>query len=407
MLTHRVPFPPDRGDRIRAYHLLRFLANRTTVDLACLSPEGEPSPEQRASLQALTDRLLIHPTTERAVKLRGLLGLLRGDAVTPSGFFRRPLARNVIAWHHARPFEAVLTFCTGMAAYPRALRQAEASWRHVLDLVDVDSQKWAQLAESAAAPRRWVYRAEARRLQRWESGQAVPFDVLNVVTPREALLYREAVRDDLPEAALLTAGNGVDASEFPALPPPEAAADSDPDAIQTLAFVGVMDYAPNVDAARWLVHQVMPRLREQVPGAKLKLIGQRPSPAVQALHGRHGTVVTGRVDSVPEALKRVAVCAAPLAMSRGVQNKVLQAMACRRAVVCNTPTAQGLEHAQPGKHLKVADSPDAMASAVRQLMQNPSQRDTLAQQGRSLIETAYRWEHRLAPLAKALGLGPN
>ena len=174
MLTHRIPYPPDRGDRIRAYHILQHLNKDFDVWLGCTT--DEPYTElQREELRRLTVDHQIQPINARYGKLCGIRSLCFGGAVTPAYFYRRKLARTIVDWHQSLRFDALFTFCTGMVNYARDVLAADRKMggeplRHIIDLVDVDSEKWREYSEKSKAPMRWIYRAESNRLRHIESG---------------------------------------------------------------------------------------------------------------------------------------------------------------------------------------------------------------------------------------------
>jgi len=196
MLTHRVPYPPNRGDRIRSYHLLRYLSKHFQISLASVADEPVTE-QQREVLTGLTEQLAIKELGRWRSRLRGCMGLMRGAAITPSMLYDPGLARQVMQWHHEQPFDAVLTFCSGMINYARLLTQPQYSLgqepaRHVLDLVDVDSGKWARYARQVLPPMRWVYALEAQRLQRIESGRTDELTAISLISEAEVATYRRS-----------------------------------------------------------------------------------------------------------------------------------------------------------------------------------------------------------------------
>lgn len=392
MLTHRVPCPPDRGDRIRAYHLLRALAKRFDVTLATVADE----PVGGATLDELkrfANGLLIQEARPIRRRAAAAQALLTGKAITPAAMFDRRLADRLVALHCDRPFDTVLTYCTGMVGYVAALRDAGGQgFAHVLDLVDVDSQKWARYARSAVGPMRLVYAAEAQRLRVVEAGRAVPFDALTVISQAEADRYRQTVTSDHEPVVV---GNGVDLNHFyptndgDALPTP------------TILFTGVMSYKPNIDAATWFARRVMPRVRSAVPDARFAIVGKSPAPAVIALGELPGVEVVGPVDDTAVHLRRAALAVAPMQIAPGVQNKVLEAMACGLPVVCSSAAASGID-AQAGKELLVADTEeDAAAQAVRLLL-HPGYRAEVGGDARRRVETRYHWDAATRPMLDLL-----
>ncbi len=390
MLTHRTPFPPDRGDRIRAYHLLRRLSGAFEVDLACVSDEPA-STEQRDALSALTGRLTIHRVSPWAGQVRGGLGLLRGGAVTPAVFFRPALAATLERWHRQKPYDGLLTFCTGMAEYARRLMHGNTPppRRHVLDLCDVDSLKWARYARDAAGPMRWVYATEADRLRRVESGNGLRVDAVTVISDAECEAYR---RMGGHHRSVHVVGNGVDLDYF--FPKPFELPRRDE---QRVVFVGVLDYKPNVDAAAWFATEVMPALRERAPGAVFTVVGKRPTGAVRALDAMDGVEVIGEAPDVRPWLWSAAAVVAPLRLARGVQNKVLEAMACGKAVVCSPAAAEGID-ATAGEHLLTATAAEDYVRELADLLDEPNRARELGAAARRRVEARYAWSAAAEPM---------
>lgn len=392
-LTHRVPYPPDRGDRIRSYHLLDFLSRRFDVAVACTSDEIVRL-AQRQHLQEFARRVSIEAIDPTYSKARALAMLAAGSPLTPAYFFRHRLARTIQRWHAQDPFDAVLTICTGMIHYARLVTApagapAEGFPRHVLDLVDVDSLKWETYAANARPPMSWLYALEGKRLAPIEAGSQDRLDAVTLVSESEAEVYRQRA-PQAPAPAVVS--NGVDLGYFSPTPDPMT---------RTIVFVGVLDYAPNVEGIIWFVRQVMPLLKPRVPEMRLLVIGKHPTQAVQALGREPGVEVVGAVSDVRVYLARAAAVIAPLQMARGVQNKVLEGMAAGRAVVCSPHAAKGID-AQPGRDLLVADTPQEWVETLDRLLRETQHRRTIAQAARQRVEDRYAWATCLEPMAKLL-----
>jgi sugar transferase (PEP-CTERM/EpsH1 system associated) len=389
LLAHRVPYPPDRGDRIRSYHLVKALSRQFDLAIACTT--AEPSWLQfHQILSEVASRVAIEPISPVWSKLRGGMALLAGKPVTPACFYRNALAQTILQWHEKRPFDAVLTFCSGMIDYAHLLQHAPNPPKmHVLDLVDVDSAKWASYAADSRFPMNMVYRTEAKRLRRVEAGQATPFDHVTVVSERERQTYEHAVGEC---NNLHIVGNGVDLDYFQPLP------DSDSN---TLVFVGVLDYKPNADAVVWFAKQVMPLLRQRVPEARFQVVGRHPTARVLDLNQCDGVEVIGSVPDVRHYLKSACAIVAPLRIARGVQNKVLEAMACSRVVVASPQAAEGI-HAENGRHLLVADEPQQWAARLEHVMTDTALRKQIAAAARLQVEKRYNWANQLQPMIELL-----
>jgi sugar transferase (PEP-CTERM/EpsH1 system associated) len=301
----------------------------------------------------------------------------------------------------------VLTFCTGMIHYARLLTAAGRianqtpgasgapparpvrQVRHILDLVDVDSEKWAAYARASNIPMKWVYAAESRRLRQIEAGAFDRFDAITVVSPTEVDCYRRCVGD---HPGLSVVGNGVDMNYFSPQPDPDN---------HELVFVGVLDYKPNYEGVEWFVNQVLPLLHRRVPDAKLKIVGRNPIPRVKQLGLRPGVELIGSVPDVRVHLRESSAVIAPLLIARGVQNKVLEAMSCRRAVVCSSGAAQGID-AVDGEHFLVAHDPQQWADQLEKVLTQRDFRAQLAAAGRARIEERYTWEQQLRPMLRLI-----
>ncbi len=396
MLTHRLPYPPDRGDRIRSFHLLKLLSQHFDMAIACTT--DEPAWLQHHQLlSTIAKRVELQPVTRIGMKVRGLAALATGKAITPASFFRYGLADTIRLWHQQQPFDAVLTFCTGMMHYARLItgkktRNGESrptGVRHVLDLVDVDSEKWASYAKSTWSPMRFVYGAEARRLRKIEAGKLDHFDAITVVSDREVDCYRQNVGD---HANVMAVGNGVDMGYFS----PQA----DPDN-HNIVFVGVLDYKPNTDGVFWFAHEVMPQLRQRIPNATFTIVGRNPTQKVKQLALKSGIEVAGSVPDVRAYIREASAVIAPLRIARGVQNKVLEAMSCQRAVVCSKGAAAGIK-ATAGEHILVADAAEIWVNQLEKLLTDKPYRTRIAEAARQRIEEQYTWEAQLMPMVKLL-----
>ena len=396
LLTHRLPFPPDRGDRIRAYHLLRGLSERCEVTLASVC-EQSPTFDHLQVLRAHAGDVLFQRVGPGSQRGRAACAMARGKAGTPAAHYHCGLAQRLIARHRERPFDTVVTFCTGMTGYAKALQNSGGeTFRHVQDLVDVDSAKWARYARATPGPMRHIYALEARRLRTVERGELAPFDAISTISLREARLYQRTVT---PQHKPIVAGNGVDTDYFSPGDEPQADA-------QTCVFTGVLSYKPNADAVAWFAHRVLPLVRERVPGARFNIVGRSPSPAVVALGQLPGVSVIGSVPDTRPYLRGAAVAVAPLTIAPGVQNKVLEAMACATPVVCSPQAARGID-ALPGRDLLVASDAAAFADAVTALLIDPARAAAIGRDARQLVVDRYNWSAALAPLLDTIAPAPG
>lgn len=381
-----MPYPPDKGDRIRAFHLLKSVAQRAALHLACLADEPVPA-ETVAELERLCRRVAIVPVS-RSRWLRALGSVALGRTVTEGAFSSSSLRALVCSWARQTPFRACLASASSMVPYLRLpeLRSVPA----VVDLVDVDSQKWLDYAATTRPPRSWLYRVEGRRLRRLEAELTGWARAVTLVSPAEADLYRHVCGDG-PVHAI---GNGVDLDYFR----PAPLADG-----QGLAFVGALDYLPNVEGACWFCREVWPEVLRVRPAARFAVIGRRPAPAVQRLAELPGVELVGQVPDVRPHVAKAAVVVAPLQIARGVQNKVLEALAMARAVVASPQALAGIR-ALPDSHLLAASSPAEWVGHIVRLLDDPGRRQQLGAAGRRYVEDNHDWERCLEPFAPLLGM---
>jgi len=409
MLTHRLPYPPDRGDRIRSYHMLKELTRHFDVAIACTSDEPVWL-QHHQLLSTLANRVAIQPISTPVSKYKSLVALATGQSITPCYHYRTGLADTILQWHEEAPFDVVLTFCTGMIHYARLIapdkkhplvrsnqrpsgKTAYTPVRHILDLVDVDSLKWRSYAKHTWPPLSWAYRTEARRLSKIEAGQLDHFDAVTVVSDSEAQAYRENIAD---HPGLAVIGNGVDLNYFTPLPDTDS---------KTIVFVGVLNYKPNVEGVAWFVHHVFGLLRKQVGDARFLIVGRHPTPRIEELGNQPGVEVIGSVPDVRDYLKEASAVIAPLRIARGVQNKVLEAMACCRSVVCSPQAAEGIQ-ARNQEHLFVADQPDQWVTQLQRVLNDPVIRQRVAHAARKHVEENYSWKEQLSPLIKLIKGNP-
>lgn len=402
-LAHRVPYPPDRGDRIRTYHVLRFLARHATVHLACLTDET-PDPAAAAALRGLCAQVRIEPLDPCLRWVRALRSVLAGGTVTEGAFRSPALERALDDWGRDTSFDAVWITSSGLTPYLDlpSLRDVPA---HV-DLIDVDSAKWETLGRTGRGPRAAIHRLEARRLRRTEAALAERAAALYVVSPAEADLYH-AFRDT---DRLHVLRNGVDLETFrpaeddardPAVA--EAVSNAARAAPPVCVFVGVLDYAPNIDGIAWFAREVWPLVRARRPDAVLEIVGRHPVPEVTALGTLPGVAVVGSVPDVRPHLWHARAAVVPLRIARGVQNKVLEALACGTPVVTSPLTLQGLQ-AEPGRDLLTASSPQEWSAAVLRLFEDEALAGELRRSGRAYVERHHRWDRCLEPLHDRLDL---
>jgi sugar transferase (PEP-CTERM/EpsH1 system associated) len=299
------------------------------------------------------------------------------------------MTRLLRQWTEQTTYDAVLVSASSLVPY---LQLGELKGiRALVDLVDVDSQKWLDYAADERGPRAWLYRTEGHRLRKLEQDLPSWTGGVMLVSEAEADLYRQFAAS----GPILAIGNGVDFGYFqPQVGPVEES---------SCVFVGALDYRPNVDGACWFCEAVWPEIRRARPEAQFYLVGRRPVPAVRQLGQIPGVQVVGQVPDVRPYLARAAVAVVPLRIARGLQNKVLEALAMAKATIASPQVLKGL-HVESGVHLVGASSAEEWVAAILQLFDNPTRRQELGAAGRRFVEANHRWDRCLEPLAPLLGL---
>jgi hypothetical protein len=374
-LCHRIPYPPDKGEKIRAFHTIRGLARRHHVHLLTLADGAVPD---LAPLEALCERVEVFPLSRPAAYLRAALRALRPGPLTLSFFQSPELAERLRELASRERFDVLIVYCSSMAPYADLVPDVPA----VLDMVDVDSAKWAQYARFAPLALRPVYALEARRLRRYEASLAARFQRIVLATANETRLYKSFAPQARAEAVL----SGVDLDFFQPLDLPKWPH-------PTLVFTGQMDYFANVDGVVHFARKVFPRLRQRFPDLEFVVVGRSPVPAVRDLGELPGVQVTGAVGDVRPFLARAWVFVAPLRIAQGVQNKALEAMASNLPVVCSERVLAGLSDGgfRSGRDLLAAASDDEMERAVASLIEDAEARERLAGCARQRLMASYRW----------------
>lgn len=389
-LAHRLPYPPNKGDKIHTYHLLQHLVARHEVSLGCFL--DDPDDEQHvARVRSMVADLHISRLDRRWARLRSLRGLLTGEPLSCAFYRDAALSAWVDRLRRERRLDALFVYSSSMLQFSQGF-----DLPMMIDFADVDSEKWRDYATRHGWPMSWVYARESRVLLDVERAGAARARWSVFATENEAELFRRVAPESADRAAVL--GNGVDSAYFePDVSRPSPfAADEIP-----LVFMGAMDYWPNVDAVVWFAQEMLPRLRERFPAMRLHIVGRSPAPAVQQLAGPQVSV-TGTVPDVRPYVQHAAVVVAPLRLARGIQNKVLEAMAMARPVVAAAPCVAAIE-AQDGRELFSADTADDYIRIITQLVQNPTLASLCGAAGRQRVVEAYSWSARLADLDRFLG----
>ncbi|MCC6201473.1 MAG: TIGR03087 family PEP-CTERM/XrtA system glycosyltransferase [Gammaproteobacteria bacterium] len=394
-LAHRIPFPPNKGDKIRSFHLLRHLAGRYRVHLGAFIDVPEDW-QHAAALREWCVDVHLEPLRPWSSRIRGVTGLLRGEALGLP-YYRRA---SMQAWVRRKVFaegtRRAVIYSSTMAQYLDGPEFGPVC--RVLDMVDVDSQKWTAYAARKPWPASWLYRREGERLLRFERAMAARFDHTLFVSAAEAALFRQLA----PESAARVShyDNGVDAGYFnPEHNYPSPYADGD----LPLVFTGAMDYWANVDAVVWFAREVFPRVLQAVPAARFVIVGGRPAAAVQTLARLPGVTVTGAIRDIRPYVAHAIAAVAPMRIARGLQNKVLEAMAMAKPVIATPAAMEGIS-AGPEFAALVADAPAALATIAIEVLRG-GLGATLGALGRNHVMRCHDWTRTVQPLTDLLERG--
>lgn len=385
-LSHRIPFPPDKGDKIRSYHVLRHLASRFRIHLGCFF--DDPADAQHiARLKDICANVCCLPIGRAQKATRLLRALADGRSMSELCFHDRRMhawLQHTLARHE---IGHAYVFCSAMYPY---VEPYLGTMRIVVDMVDVDSQKWEAYANSAAWPLSMIYRAEQRRVFALERRGFAGADYSLFVSEAEAECFRKLVSGT--PGRLVAVENGVDLARLSPehVFPSPFAKDSAP-----IVFTGAMDYRPNIDAVDWFAREVFPSIRRNHPRAEFWIVGANPSAAVRGLSAQPGVNVTGRVPDIRPYISHAVCAVAPLRIARGVQNKVLEAMAMGKPVVATQAALEGLS-AIPGRDALLARDASEFISLVSEVLSGDYGQIGMA--ARARVEADYQWDRNLSIL---------
>ncbi|WP_282810151.1 TIGR03087 family PEP-CTERM/XrtA system glycosyltransferase [Thauera humireducens] len=385
-LVHRIPYPPNKGDKVRSFNILRQLARTRRVFLGTFV--DHPDDRQHvARLGEWCEDVCAVELDPRFGRIKSLRGLLTGEALSLPYYRSARLAqwvRTTVAQHG---ITQAVAFSGPMAQY----LDVPGLQRRIVDFCDVDSAKWTQYAADRPWPMSWLYRREGEHLLAFERKAAMDSDASLFVTEAEAALFIRSAPEARERTQVMQ--NGVDADYFS---PANGGESPYPAGGPVIVFSGAMDYWPNIDAVTWFATELLPQIRCSVPEARFWIVGMNPAPAVQALAGE-GITVTGTVPDVRPYIAHADVVVAPLRIARGIQNKVLEAMAMARPVVVSAEAAVGLS-ARKGEDCEIAQNGEEAVRMVTRLLQDPDVGCAMGAAARRCVVENYSWQAHLARL---------
>ncbi len=388
-LVHRIPYPPNKGDKIRSFHFLQALAKQYEIYLGAFIDD----PDDKQYIDALHSycrecRFIdLHPKLQKIMSLKGILD---GEALSLPYYRNQELQAWVDNTLQEQGITRALIFSSPMAQY----LDNYPSLHLVADFVDVDSDKWRQYALSKSWPAKWIYNREAEKLLVYERRIASLATAALLVSEQEAHLFKTLAPEQADRIGFVN--NGVDTDWFDPLLRYATPFSADQEAI---VFTGAMDYWANVDAVKWFAEQVFPIIKSHRPSAHFYIVGSKPVKEVLQLAENDGAVVvTGRVEDVRPYVAYAGVVVAPLRIARGIQNKVLEALAMAKVVVATTAAMEGIPAAD-GLQIAISDEPNEFAARVTDFLQQPLQ---VATMNRHYVQTEFSWQQNGDKLCRLL-----
>lgn len=390
-LCHRIPFPPNKGDKIRSFNILKKLNEQYDIHLGCFIDD----PFDKQYVDGLKEYCasVFHLDQNKTIsKIKGLSSFLTGKPITLPYYYDRRMEQWAKRTLLQENIDKVFIYSSSMAQYCED--ECFQKTKRIIDFVDVDSDKWRQYAEKKSGIAKWVFQREFELLAQYEDKICAEFDHSLFVSPDEAKLFRDRQKPALqPKVHGLL--NGVDVDFFD----PKAQFSEEPSVPQKpfISFTGAMDYWANIDAVIWFAKEVWPLILQQQPEAVFCIVGGNPSSEVKALTQLQGIEVTGRVHDVRPFIAHAQCVVAPMQIARGIQNKVLEAMSLDKSIVVSSMAMEGI-NAQESDSISIAD--DAQLFAQQCLAFFEQGKVCNQESNRQWVLKHFTWRQTLQPLGQ-------
>lgn len=385
-LSARLPFPPNRGDRISTFNHIRYLSQRNEVFVASLI-QGREEMEHVGKLRDWANEVVVAHQSKLLSAAGMLYAFLSGKPLSVGNFLNPGLSRSIRTLIREQDIDAVVVHSSCMGQYVDAFPDLI----RIMYFADMDSQKWEDMAERAGGLRRWIYRRESKLIRKCERAIAASYTASCVVTENEAILFKQLI----PDQQVYVVGNGVDLEKWGQVSRAPAPCE--------LTFVGMMNYEPNIEACAYFVRHIWPEIRKRHPHAVFNIVGGAPTREVKALADIAGVHVTGFVNDVRDYLATSTLVVVPLDIARGLQNKILEAMAAGVPVLTTPASAKGISEA--GVDTLYVETRENFADAILRIIQDPGAMKAKAQAAQAFVQAHYSWESKLESL-EGLLVGP-
>ena len=393
-LSQRIPYPPNKGEKIRTFHQIKYLLDHDHDIFLCCPYTSD---DELELFKQFTDQYGVFTQQCKlgSTFFRYLSGMISHKALSISNFYSLKLQETIDQLISDETFQNIVCTSSSMAEYifkSSAITDSKNRPKLIMDFMDLDSDKWKQYSDSSTFPMKWIYKREFELLSKYEQKIYRFFNICFFISQAEVDLFCQ--NNECTEKPLAI-GNGIENESFtPTIHPPENDA-------PVFIFTGVMDYKPNIDSVLWFTENVWPKINKKHPESRFIIAGMNPVQSILTLANVKGIEVTGFVDDILPYYHQSDFFIAPLRIARGVQNKVLQAFSCGLPVIATSMGAEGIDYTD-GKNILIADTPDAFIDSIERLISNKVLYQSLKENALKLIKNHYTWDVKLAPLEKIL-----
>ena len=392
VVAQRVPFPPNKGEKLRTYYQIRWFVKQG-YHITVAAPLTNSKDYQ--DLCDLRDQLNVDILWANLMPkpLRLFRGLLKGKALSEANFYSKKLQKALIKQSECTHIDAVLLTASSLYCYSKGLEVPT-----IMDFMDLDSEKWCKYAAKANWAMRWLYKRETKKISQLERQAVNECEACLLISEAE-IKSMQAMHSNLKLSNVYALGNGIDTKAF--YPAPKETHTNEKKG-PVLLFVGVMDYLPNVEAVLWFTENVWPKLKSEQSNAQLIIAGMNPTPAIQALAKKTGVQVTGFVDEILPYFHQADFFIAPFQMACGVQNKILQAFACGLPTLSTKAGIEGIEACHSGVHYVPTNTAQEFLDAIQNLWTDSTKRSEIGQNAHTLIQEHYSWTAQLTSLQQII-----
>ncbi|MFZ5759499.1 MAG: TIGR03087 family PEP-CTERM/XrtA system glycosyltransferase [Thermodesulfobacteriota bacterium] len=396
-ISHRVPYPPNKGDKIRSFNILKHLSKKYNIYLACMIDDKRDITASQ-NLHTFISGFYFDIINPFWKKIFSITAFLRSLPISVYYFYSNSVQQSIDSLLEKQHMDVIFCYSSPTAEYIFSSKHysklQQSLW--IMDFIDLDSYKWLQYSKASSFPMSVIYRLEAKFLRRYEKRVSKEFQHIFITTEAEKALFLQQVS---LEANITPLQNGVDFHYFS----PNHQTSIEKNEVYSLIFAGVMDYFPNIDGVKWFAEDIFPLILKKIPSVTFYIVGSNPTEDVKQLGQRPKITVTGFVDDVRDYYSIADVCIVPLRIARGIQNKVLEGMAMSKPTVCTPQALVGIEKTSKNE-LFVAESEKSFADSVVSLLQNKLLMQEMGMQARKFVRNNYSWEGNLQKLDSILSL---